>query len=84
MRRVLAWFAWFAGLLLLWLAFTGTIQSQELIAGLCAAALGTAAVEVVRSQGLLRFRVQWHWLREIWKPLLRVIPDFFVVSAALV
>jgi multisubunit Na+/H+ antiporter MnhE subunit len=84
MRRVVAWFAWFAGLLLLWLAFAGTIQSQELIAGLCAAALGTVAVEVVRSQGLLRFRVQWHWLRELWRPLLRVIPDFFVVTAALV
>jgi len=84
MRRVTAWLAWFAALLLLWLAFAGTIQSQEIIAGLCAAALGATAAEVVRSQGLLRFRIQWHWLREIWKPLLRVVPDFFVVIAALV
>jgi multisubunit Na+/H+ antiporter MnhE subunit len=84
MRRVTAWLAWFAALLLLWLAFAGTIQSQEVIAGLCAAALGATAAEVVRSQGLLRFRIQWRWLRELWKPLLRVVPDFFVVIAALV
>ena len=84
MRRVTAWLAWFAGLLLLWLAFVGAIQPQEVVAGVCAAAIGATAAEVVRSQGLLRFRVQWRWLREVWKPLLRVVPDFFVVIAALV
>jgi multisubunit Na+/H+ antiporter MnhE subunit len=83
MTRVAAWLAWFAGLLLFWLALVGTVEDLELVAGLCAAALGATAVEVVRSQGLLRLRVEWRWLRQLWKPLLRVLPDFFVVLAAL-
>jgi multisubunit Na+/H+ antiporter MnhE subunit len=83
MTRVAAWLAWFAGLLLFWLALVGTVEYVEWIAGLCAAALGATAVDVVRSQGLLRFRVQCRWLRRLWRPLLRVVPDFLLVLAAL-
>jgi hypothetical protein len=83
MTRLAAWLSWFAGLLVLWLALVGTVQDVERIAGLSAAAIGATAAEVVRSQGLLRFRVEWRWLRLLWKPLLRVVPDFFVVLAAL-
>lgn len=84
MTRLAAWLSWFAGLLVLWLALVGTVQDVERIAGLCAAAIGATAAEVVRSQGLLRFRVEWRWLRLLWRPLARVVPDFFVVLSALV
>ena len=83
MTRLAAWLSWFAVLLVLWLVFVGTVQDVEIIAGLCAAAIGATAAEVVRSQGLLGFRVEWRWLRQTSKPLLRVIPDFFVVLVAL-
>lgn len=84
MRRVAAWVSWFAGLLVVWLLLVGTVQDVELIAGLCAAAVGATAAEVVRSQGLMRFRVEWRWLRLGWKPILRAVPDFFLVLSALV
>jgi hypothetical protein len=42
------------------------------------------AADVVRSLGLLRFHVEWRWLRLGWRPLIRVVPDFFLVLAALV
>ncbi len=84
MRRVAAWLSWFAGLLLLWLLLVGTVQDVERIAGLCAAALGATGAEVVRSQDLMRFRVEWRWLRLGWKPLARVVPDFCLVLSALV
>jgi len=84
MRRVAAWLSWFAGLLGLWLLLVGTVEYVERIAGLCAAALGATGAEVVRSQGLLRFRVEWRWLRLGLKPLLRVVPDFLLVLSALV
>jgi hypothetical protein len=84
MTRAAAWLSWFAGLLVLWLLFVGTVQDVERIAGLCAAAIGATGAEVVRSQGLLRFRVEWGWLRLGWKPLVRAGPEFFVVLVALV
>jgi hypothetical protein len=84
MRRVAAWLSWFAGLFVLWLLLVGTVQDTERIAGLCAAAIGATAVEVARSQGLLGFVVQWRWLRQGWKPLVRVVPEFFLLMGALV
>ncbi len=83
MTRIAAWLSWFAVLYVLWLLLVGTVQDVESIAGLCAAAIGATAAEVVRSQGLLRFRIEWRWLRLLWKPLWRVVPDFFVVLLAL-
>jgi hypothetical protein len=83
MRRVAAWLSWFAGLFVLWLLLVGTVQDVELIAGLCAAAIGATAMEVVRSQELLGFRVAWRWLRQAWKPLARVVPEFLLLMGAL-
>ena len=83
MRRVAAWLAWFAGLLVLWLVLVGTVQDVERIAGLVAAAIGATAAEVVRSQGLLRYRVEGRWIGLGLLQLLRVVPDFFRVLAAL-
>ena len=83
MTRLAAWLSWFAGLLVLWLALVGTVQDVERIAGLAAAAVGATAAEVVRSQGLLRYRVQARWLVPGLRQLLRVVPDFLLVLAAL-
>jgi len=84
MTRLAAWLSWSGGLFVLWLLLVGTVQDVELIAGLCAAAVGATAVEVVRSQRLLRFRVERQWLWLVRRPLRRVVPDFFVVLSALV
>jgi hypothetical protein len=81
--RVGAWLSWFAGLYALWLLLVGALQEVELIAGLFAAAIGAAAVDVVRAQGLLGFNVERRWLRPAWKPLLRVVPDFLLLMGAL-
>ena len=84
MRRLGAWLSWFALLFGLWLLLVGTVQEVELVAGLCAAAVGASVADVVRSLGLLRFGVEWRWLRLGWRPLVRVVPDFVLVLAALV
>jgi len=83
MRRVAAWLAWFGGLFVFWLLLAGTVQQVELIAGLAAAAIGATATEVVRSQGLLRYRIDPSWVGPGLRQLLRVVPDFFRVLAAL-
>jgi hypothetical protein len=83
-RRVAAWLLWFVALFAMWLLFVGAIQGVELIAGICAAVVGTVAVAVVRSQGLLGVRVEWRLLRRVWRPVLQVVPDFGLVMTALV
>jgi hypothetical protein len=82
-RRVAAWLAWFAGLYVLWLLLVGFLQDVELITGLGAAAVAATAAEVVRAQGLLPFKVEGRWGRQVWKPLLRVVPEFFFVLGVL-
>lgn len=81
--RAASWLAWFGALFLLWLALVGVVQDLELIAGLCAAAIGATAVEVVCAQGLLRYSVEWRWLRLLGPQLLRVVPDFLRLMLAL-
>jgi hypothetical protein len=83
MRRLTAWLAWFAGLLVFWLLLVGTIQDVEVVAGLVAAAIGATAAEVVRSQGLFRYRVEGRWLWPGVRQFVRVVPDFVRVLAAL-
>ena len=83
MRRAARSLSWFVGLFVLWLGLVGTAQHVELIAGLVAAAVGATAAEIVRALGLLGFRVERSWLRQTRRPLLRVVPEFFLVLAAL-
>jgi anaerobic C4-dicarboxylate transporter len=81
MRRVAAWLAWWGGLFVLWLLLVGTVAGTEVIAGVVAAAIGASATEVVRSVGLLDFRVEWRWLRRTPRQLSLIVPDFFRVLA---
>ena len=74
MKRGASWVAWFCALV---------VQGLELIAGLCAAAIGASSVEVVRSQGLLGYRLQLRWLRPLGTQLVRVIPEFIRLMLAL-
>jgi hypothetical protein len=74
---------WFAGLFLLWLLLVGTVQDLELVAGLCAAAIGATAAEIARELGPMRFRLQGRWLLRGSRSLLRVVPEFVLLLGAL-
>lgn len=74
---MVSWLCWFALLWGLWLAFVGTISDPlERIGGFFAAALGATAAEIVRSQGILGYRIERRWLVPALKPLLQVVPEF--------
>ena len=60
--RLAAWLAWFAVLNVLWLVLISSLVLAEEILGLLAAALGATAAEVVREQGITRFRLRARWL----------------------
>lgn len=83
MKRVATWSAWFAGLFVLWLFLVGTVQNLELVAGLAASAIGATAAEIARALGPLRMRLEWRWARRGWRPLVRVVPEFVLLLAAL-
>jgi hypothetical protein len=83
MRRAATWSGWFGGLFVLWLFLVGTVQNLELVAGLCAAAIGATAAEIALALGPMRFRLEWRWLHRGWPPLVRVVPEFALLLVAL-
>jgi multisubunit Na+/H+ antiporter MnhE subunit len=82
-RRVGFWIAWYVPLLALWLAFVGTFDPAEVALGLVAAAVAATAAEVVRSQGLVRFRLDPHWLRDAPRLPRQVLRDCWLLAVAL-
>jgi multisubunit Na+/H+ antiporter MnhE subunit len=83
MRRVLSWLAFATCLFGLWLAFVGTVAWLELVAGACAVAVGAAALEAVRSQGLLRYRVEPHLAARAWRFVYLIPFELGIVRLAL-
>ena len=61
------WIAWYLPLVVLWLAFVDTVAIAEVVLGLVAAAVAATAAELVRAQGLVRFRLEWSWLRDLYR-----------------
>jgi multisubunit Na+/H+ antiporter MnhE subunit len=83
LRRLRFWIAWYAALVLLWLAFVDTFAAEEVALGLVAAALAATAAEVVRSQDLVRFGVEVRWLRDLRLLPWQVLRDCWLLAVAL-
>ena len=83
MRRIVSLAAWWAAFVLLWMAFVGTTTRPEVRAGLGAAAVAVAAVEVARAQGLLHFRVDRRWLARSWSSPAEIVYDFALLTSLL-
>lgn len=82
-KRVGFWVAWYVPLVVLWLAFVDTFARQEVIAGLVAAAVAATAAELVRSQELVRFRLDPRWLRGLPGLPWQVLRDTWLLTVAL-
>src|SRR5689334_20122622 len=67
--------AWWVALAALWLALDDTVAFPELMTGAAAALIGAVAAEVVHGQNLVRVHVELRWLRYLWRPPLRLLPD---------
>lgn len=74
---------WWLALVGWWVLLVGTNSGLELVAGACAATLGTAFAVWVRAQGLLRFRFEPHWLLKTGKVPWKVVEELGVVLWAL-
>jgi multisubunit Na+/H+ antiporter MnhE subunit len=82
-RRVGFWIAWYLPLVLLWLAFVDSFAAAEVVVGLVAAAVAATAAELVRSQDLVRFRLDLHWLRDVRQLPWQVLGDCWLLAVAL-
>ena len=82
-KRVGFWVGWYVPLVVLWLAFVDTFARQEVIAGLVAAAVAATAAELVRSQELVRFRLDPRWLRGLPGLPWQVLRDTWLLTVAL-
>jgi hypothetical protein len=66
-----------------WVLLVGTNAGIELVAGACAAALGTAFALWIRAQRLLPFRFEPRWLFKTAKVPWKVVEELAVVLWAL-
>jgi multisubunit Na+/H+ antiporter MnhE subunit len=82
-RRVGFWIAWYVPLVVLWLAFVDTFAAAEVVVGLVAAAIAATAAELVRSQGLVRFRLDPRWLRGLSQLPGQTLRDCWLLTVAL-
>lgn len=83
MRRVSPGLMFAASLFGLWLGLVGTVAWLELVAGACAAVVGAAAFEGVRSQGLFRYRLEPRVAVRAWRFAYRIPFDVAVLLLAL-
>ena len=82
-RRVGFWIAWYVPLVILWLAFVDTLDPAEVALGLVAAAVAATAAELVRSQDLVRFRLDPRWLRDVHRLPWQVLRDCWLLAVGL-
>jgi multisubunit Na+/H+ antiporter MnhE subunit len=81
--RARYWIAWYLPLVLLWLAFVDTLAVAEVVVGLVAAAVAATAAELVRAQGLVRFRLERAWLADLRRLPWQVLAGSWALWAAL-
>lgn len=82
-RSVASWISWLATLTGLWLLYVGAFDRVDVVAGILAAAVAATAEEVVRRQGLLRFRLEPEWVASAWRLPFRIFWEFGLVMVAI-
>jgi multisubunit Na+/H+ antiporter MnhE subunit len=82
-RRAGEWLVWWVLLMSFWVVLDNSIESDELLAGAGAAALGALLAELVAHQAASRFRMRIEWLVPALGLPGQVARDTVIVFAAL-
>jgi hypothetical protein len=82
-HRIAVWLGWFVVLSLVWLALVATLNWQEELVGVLAAAIGATAAEAVQAQGLVQGRLKLRWLVGLWRLPWDVLVETWQVFAVL-
>jgi multisubunit Na+/H+ antiporter MnhE subunit len=78
-RYAAHWVLWWVVLMALWLLLTGTLDPQEVAAGVMASALAATAVVVVEAQGVMNLRPRASWLVRAGRLPGRIVADNWTV-----
>lgn len=81
--RVVLWLSWFAVFWITWMLLVGVWVSQEIVAGLLAAAAAASVAELVRVQDMRQFRPRLRWILRAYRLPPLILSDSFVVLLAL-
>jgi multisubunit Na+/H+ antiporter MnhE subunit len=82
-RRAGAWLVWWVLLMSFWVVLDNSIESDELLAGAGAAALGAFLAELAFHQAATRFRMRIEWAVPALRLPAQVLRDTGIVFAAL-
>lgn len=82
-RRAGAWLVWWVILMSFWVMIDDSLQSDELLAGAGAAAIGATLAEIASYQAATRFRMRIEWLVPALGLPADVAKDTWTVFAAL-
>jgi multisubunit Na+/H+ antiporter MnhE subunit len=82
-RRVGSWLVWWVLMMSFWVMIDDSVNTDELLAGAGAAALGAFVAEVVTYQAAARFRMRIDWLVPALRLPGQVVQDMVTVYAAL-
>ena len=82
-RRVGAWVVWWVLLMSFWVILDNSVESDELLAGAGAAALGATLAELAFYQASTRFRMRAEWVVPALSLPAQVARDTIIVFAAL-
>jgi hypothetical protein len=82
-HRIAVWLGWFVVLSLVWLTLVATLNWQEELVGVVAAAIGATAAEAVQAQGLVHARLKLRWLGGLWRLPWDVLVETWQVFAVL-
>lgn len=82
-RRAGAWLVWWVVLMSFWIILDNSIESDELLAGAGAAALGAFLAELATHQAATRLRMRIGWLVHVLGLPGQVARDTTIVFAAL-
>lgn len=76
-----AWLAWFAACLVVWLALDDTVALSELLTGTVAAAAGATVAVAVRHERFVRSRIRPASLLPLLPALVRLVTELPLVAA---
>jgi multisubunit Na+/H+ antiporter MnhE subunit len=82
-RRAGSWLVWWTLLMSFWIILDDSLDTDELLAGAAAAAIGAFLAELAGHQADTRFRMRIEWVGKALRLPARVATDTFIVFAAL-
>ncbi len=81
--RVVTWLTWWVLMMSFWVALDDSLRSDELIAGVIAAAIAAEAAELVGHQARTRYQIRARWLLAAFRLPGQVAHETLLVLAVL-